>query len=1040
MQSELPPESHHNLLVNSSPGHPINTRQHGNDCSDDRWVSEPRHSGSQDPAGFPAASTEDNGSMLAFMNGPGKGEVTYSSLDTTPAKSSSRYMSLQTLPNEVLTHILSHLPPPSLSSIALVSRRFHTLVTTPHAWRIAFSRYFPGPFAENGGPADQFDHLSDRRSFSRLTTLASWRSEYILRTRLLRSLSRGKPEQLDPPKKGAVRSANVRHGSAVATYTSQLVFPVSHIHGSFKNQPSFLHGAAEQGIASASDASAVKVGSWGLADFQRFRHFADLYPGDAEYGEGSGDMVGLPNSMDVSQLYGMIYGEGCPQGRAYFISTTEQRGRFLGLSESTSQPKLGIPALNVINTAICSVWIAKSSQILKMTGGLVGMLSGSSTGVLTAYALGPHPTYEKRFERGQVTARWVLCPGVPIIAIAVDDNYSPSRHERQRIWAAVLNALGEVFYLTQVPQPEEPINSDDIDRAAWKTGRSVQWELVETSRRTARPDPFSREPVDGSYSPRSSSDSMKLDENQIAAETKEIEKFMALKPKHWRKVCESWDMRRKLHVDFAGDDDKGAGESLIVIRQGFGENKKASIRRFTRKVTHQPESDVPVFDHPPSLFGGPTPSPGANKLRSTLTEWFLTDFSVGDRKYVQITTTALDLSTYASLALDEDPLITMSGASSASSSPLPGMKPSNEIPGQRARYMAVGTSTGSVFIWDIRSPTARNNEVINSVAPLRVIHTESPQVTCVALTSLYLVHGGSDGLVQAWDPLASSTRPIRTINSRFSSRARRRLVQAEALGPVGNNFFAAGALCLDPDPTMLRGMVGLGTHLRYWAYSSSSADQYRSNKRRLRRGKRGSISSAEGQRFNSSGRGALQDEIAEEMVEMERQKIADEKRKIHLSSRFGVDLLGPDASEEEMLAYAQLLSEESYVESSVTSTSVSLGPNDSSFNVSSSSSPCQHGVDDDLAPDIAEAIRLSLLDESPGASSSILRSSTAKDSSNDYLEPAAESSRQQEMDDLEFAIQLSRAEYDEGRDIDEFPALAPAPQSPGKNKGKGRAL
>ena len=48
---------------------------------------------------------------------------------------------------EVLTHMLSHLPPQSLSAISLVSRRFHTLVTTPHAWRIAFSRFFPGPEA-----------------------------------------------------------------------------------------------------------------------------------------------------------------------------------------------------------------------------------------------------------------------------------------------------------------------------------------------------------------------------------------------------------------------------------------------------------------------------------------------------------------------------------------------------------------------------------------------------------------------------------------------------------------------------------------------------------------------------------------------------------------------------------------------------------------------------------------------------------------------------------------------------------------------------
>jgi hypothetical protein len=34
-------------------------------------------------------------------------------------------------------------------------------------------------------------------------------------------------------------------------------------------------------------------------------------------------------------------------------------------------------------------------------------------------------------------------------------------------------------------------------------------------------------------------------EHQIAAETKEIEKFLSFKPKHFRKVCESWDMQRE---------------------------------------------------------------------------------------------------------------------------------------------------------------------------------------------------------------------------------------------------------------------------------------------------------------------------------------------------------------------------------------------------------------------------------------------------------------------------------------------------------------
>lgn len=1023
-------------------------------------------------------------------------------------------LSIDAFPNEVLTHILSHLPPPALSSIALVSRRFHSLVTTPHAWRIAFSRYFPGPSALEDAH-DSGRLTSDKRHFSRLTALASWRSEYILRTRLLRSLSRGKPAQFGLAKRSpAVRTASVRNGSAIATYTSQLLYPVSHLNGTFgnessKKEPLFVHGASEQCAVTASDPSTVKVGTWGLADHNFSRHFADSFPGETEYGLGSGNIVGVPNSMDVSQPYGMIYGEGCPQGRIYYLSTAEQRGRFLGLpNDSGSQPQFGIPAINHITTAITAVWIAKSADILKMTGGLVGMLSGSSSGILSAYALGPHPTYEKRFERGQVTARWVLSPGVPIISIAVDDNYSVKRHQRGRVWAAVLNALGEVFYLSDLPQQTDPmptnITPEIADQQAWKTGRSVRWELVEVSRRTARPDPFNRELVDGSYSPRSSSDSMKLSDEQVTAETKEIEQYLSFKPKHFRKVCDGWDMRRDLRVDFAGGDGHGAGEAFIVIQRGDGENQKAAIRRYARKIipSHSP---MPVSkpDTPSpaivtsSIFGGPASSPAvssatnsfppsraSSKLSETVccasnTEWYITEFHFDGRKSLQITTSALDHSTYSILAPDEDLLMSSNSESfSAASSPLPHMqRPSgSEIPGQRGRYMAVGTATGSVFVWDIRSRTAKNPEIVNSVAPIRCIFTESPSVSCVALTSLYLVHGGNDGLVQAWDPLASTSRPIRTINSRFSTRARRRLVQAEAsINGVGNNFYATGAISLDPDPTRLRGMVALGTHLRYWSYSSSGADQYKSNKRRLRYGQRGNNLGAGGQRFNNSGRGAINDYIEDEKREMERQAKADQKERAYLSNRFGVDLLGPDVSEEELLAYAQLLSQEAYsseatkrgdpVEGSIISTSPSdtIGPNDSSFapdELSSASSPCNDPVEDDVDPEIAEAIRLSLLEESanqvsfePPSSFVVnhLNGMSSKSASSPPKPEAAESSRQQEIDDLDLAIQLSLVEthgYDneqlgdssEHQD-EEFPSL-PASQSPAsaKNKGKSRVV
>ncbi|KAJ5894862.1 hypothetical protein N7495_006553 [Penicillium taxi] len=423
--------------------------------------------------------------------------------------------------------------------------------------------------------------------------------------------------------------------------------------------------------------------------------------------------------------------------------------------------------------------------------------------------------------------------------------------------------------------------------------------------------------------------------------------------------------------------------------------------------------------------------------------------------------------------MPEDPLLAISSSSfsSATSSPMiPHMeypRSKLDVPGQRARFLAVGTATGKVFVWDIRALASRNVEIINSISPLRIIQTESPQVSCVALTSLYLVHGGNDGLVQAWDPLASSTRPIRTINSRFSTRARRRLVQAEAsITGVGNNYYAASAICLDPDSTSLRGMVSLGTHLRFWSYSSTSADQYKTSKRQWRRAIRGSNQADAGQRFSNSGRGAIHDFIEDERVEIVRQQIEDTQKRAHLSTRFGIDLLGPDIDDDQLLAYAQLLSEEAYngdvtkrgeqipIASSVsTSASDTIGPSFSGFGeVSSSSSPYQGSVNDEVDDDLAEAIRLSLLDEKssspPLEQTPSIPIKYAKGAKRPPLSPDsadAESSQQKEMDDLEFAIQLSLAEDQsrEQQEWEEFPVLAQASlstsQSSGKGKGKARA-
>ncbi|TKA69930.1 hypothetical protein B0A55_07985, partial [Friedmanniomyces simplex] len=392
---------------------------------------------------------------------------------------------------------------------------------------------------------DAQDVRSEKRAFTRLTALASWRSEYIMRTRLLRSLGRGKPVQANASTNSS-RSGQSHTAKPFVEYNAQLFTTINHLHATFgaglnKKLPRLIHGADDVGIATSSDPATGKVDSWGLSDPQQFLQFAERFAGDTQYGLGPGDIVGVPNVMDVSQPYGMIHGEGSPGGMVYYRATEEMRGRFL-LSSAMSVPELGIPRISFTNEAITAVWIAKSNTLPSLTEGLLGLLSGSSQGVLTAYSLGATSngnTREHRFGRGQVTACWALSPGVPLIAIAVIPEHSLNRQAQNRIWAVVLNALGEVFYLTKFPKRphvERGTRLDDegLERMAWLTGRTTG--------------------VDGSYSPRSSWNGMCLSKEQVKAETREIEDFAARKPKDFRKACVGWDMRRKLEVDFAGDD------------------------------------------------------------------------------------------------------------------------------------------------------------------------------------------------------------------------------------------------------------------------------------------------------------------------------------------------------------------------------------------------------------------------------------------------------------------------------------------------------
>jgi hypothetical protein len=927
----------------------------------------------------------------------------------------------------------------------------------------------------------------------------------------------------------------MNNANAVVTYSSQLFATINHIHAVFssgKKSPRFIHGTDETGSACISDPSTGKIDNWGLSDPQSLPQFAELFVGELPYGAGDGP-VGLPNSMDLSQPFGMIYGEGFPGGQTYFRSSEEMRGRFLSQPSDLVAYERGIPRVPGAVEAISTVWIAKSSTLPAMTEGLVGMLTGSTLGIVTAYSLGADTPQGRRIAKGQLTCKWVLSPGVPIIAIKVDDFYNSTRKASGRVWAVALNALGEVFYLTQAPTSKlltTKLEENNPGRYAWAAGRTAFWQLVEPSRRIAKDDPYHENEIPGSYSPRSSSRKMRLSKAQIKAETLEIEKFLCYRPAHFRKICDGWDMLRRLEVDFAADDGHGAGEGIVVIGCGSGEGETSEIKRYSRWKTEQASLDeYPVPKTPPpapikatmaSLFGGGTtitPPRNASPVRSQTTssvttpgralspdsspstpsslmsesdsimseEWKSSIFSLKDNPLVEITTSAIDMSNFATSTFGEDPLCTVNGGSKVST---PFATPSDQetssgsqVPGHRARFLAIGTKAGSVILWNMRSPQSTSAGLINEVIPLRTIYTDSPQISCLAVSALYVVHGGNDGLVQAWDPLGSSLQPIRTLNSRFSSRARRRLVQAEAsIHGVGINLYAAGAIAIDPDSTVLRGMVSLGTHLRYWSYSSSAADQYQSKKRRLRRsGERGSNGAPD--RFTTTGRGALMDYIATEQEELKKEKLHRSREQARLHARFGVGLGG--LTEEEAIRYAEMVSAEAFqkdeerrIESGYLGDANESSSSQSLWSTSSAtvtpegsvkgrvSSP-KYKSDDEFEQDIEMAIRLSLLDgvdeggRSPRASGSgpydipitfkqkkgrrSPSSSPSTSKASKHRVKTRGSGNQANgvaADDLDFALQLSLAEErsrseasSSNHTCNDFPNLEV------RGKGKGRA-
>jgi len=593
--------------------------------------------------------------------------------------------------------------------------------------------------------------------------------------------------------------------------------------------------------------------------------------------------MGTVGVMDLSEDVGWVYGENVPNGKCYVhpysspYRSASEKGFFLRHNQVAS---------DCLQPAITAVWIAKkrSGGVLETSESQVGVMIGNSRGFVSIYGL----SFGKESQVNP-TKMFCVCPGIPVVSIKVDEDYSVKRKRQKSVWAVIVNALGEIYYLA------DP---------------KVGWEIIPQTTRipTAVHNSIFQPPPNTLT--REDARKGKIEEKDLLLNTE----YTLLK-----QLWEGWGMDWFIELDWPGAnivlgrkgsaDRPSAGNEQIakLVRYHFlSYSLDVEDKEFVREVIASVSEGASAVTTSGSVFGGSQPQPSENaeavsmqasQLCERPAKWVATDFLFGDEDVGMITALAIDVSNLALVSLGEDAGITA------------------DVPGGNARLFAIGTNMGNVFVWDIRhqaSSAGGDGAPSIGLLPQRVIRTDSPRISTLALSSLYLVHGGNDGLVQAWDLLASTYSPMRSIHSRFSTRARRRLAQADgatlALGndALGDNQFAARCLVLDPDPTRLRGAVALGTHIKYWCFSSSSLGP---NAPKWSKGPR------VGSRVHgtpSAARGDIKGIIKSDSRDLLKQRERENKERIELEKRYGISSGWAALNEEEMLEYARMISMETY--------------------------------------------------------------------------------------------------------------------------------
>ncbi|KAF7729024.1 hypothetical protein EC973_005055 [Apophysomyces ossiformis] len=249
------------------------------------------------------------------------------------------------------------------------------------------------------------------------------------------------------------------------------------------------------------------------------------------------------------------------------------------------------------------------------------------------------------------------------------------------------------------------------------------------------------------------------------------------------------------------------------------------------------------------------------------------------------------------------------------------------------RLLVSGDTAGTICVWDGDAVSHEGRRV----RPLRIFHGHLAPISALWIDAAKIVSGSDDGWIRIWDPLTGYN--IKTLANKIPRRA-----------PIDRN-----------DVSLMRvknircnnyqGVATIGHEVKTWDFSP---DKQLLARRNLR---------PKSKAVSTGARGHLHHEIKQELRES-REKLEQEKKEKELHEKKLKNLTLSGLSEEEMIAYAVMLSqEESTAASSSGNESSSASSQQSSDTNDFASEDFMNSDDEDLMKAVIASLEVTAAEE-----------------------------------------------------------------------------